>query len=476
MLKLYNKLTKKLEPFKPIKKNHVSMYVCGPTVYHDIHIGNARTFLAFDVIKRYLIYRGYTVQHVQNITDVGHLTEDDLQQDKLIKAAKKEKITPLDIAKKYTKRYQSAMKQLNWIPPDIEPKASKCIDGMIKLTQKLLKKGHAYDVDGTIYFDTTSFENYGKLSGNTIAQLEAGASERIKRSTIKKKRNPHDFALWFKAPPKHVMKWNSPFSVGYPGWHIECSVMSSQHLGQPFDIHGGGKDLIFPHHENEIAQSEAAHNKKFTNYWMHSEFLKINGEKMSKSLGNFHTADEFIEKYGAEVTRYLLISTHYQTELNINDKSVHAAKESLDHLQNTVITVRNKIKSLSPHKDKLFLKKIEKHKTHFIAAMDNNINTAAALAVLFDLSKDLNTYTKSKSSLQAGLDLFLELADVLGLVLEEKFTVPKEIKQLVKNREAARKQKDWDSADKLRKEITKRGYTIDDTDAGTIIRKQSNRK
>jgi cysteinyl-tRNA synthetase len=472
MLKIYNKLTKKLEPFKPIKKNHVKMYVCGPTVYHDIHIGNARTFLQFDVIKRYLIYSGFNVQHIQNITDVGHLTEDDLQQDKLIKAAKKEKVAPLDIAKKYTKRYQSAMKKLNWIPPDVQPKASKCIKGMIELTEKLIKKGHAYSIDGTIYFDTTSFKNYGKLSGNTITKLEAGASERIKKSTIKKKRNPHDFALWFKAPLKHVMKWNSPWGLGYPGWHIECSVMSSQHLGQPFDIHGGGKDLIFPHHENEIAQSEAAHSRKFANYWMHSEFLKIKGEKMSKSLGNFHTADEFINKYGAQVTRYMLISTHYQTELNINDKSVHTAQESLSHLKNTVLTVRNKIKTLPPKVDNAFLKKVKQHKSHFSAAMDNNFNTAAALAALFDLSKDLNTYTKSKTSLQTGLEAFLELADVLGLILEEKILISTEVRQLVKSREAARKDKDWDSADALRKQIKKCGYNVDDTDTGPIIKKR----
>ncbi|MFC1801195.1 cysteine--tRNA ligase [Nanoarchaeota archaeon] len=471
MIKVFNTLGKKKQILKPIKDKQITMYSCGPTVYDFIHIGNARTFLAFDVIARYLKYRGYKVKHIQNITDVGHLTEDEVRQDKMLKAAQKEKVSPLDLAKKYTQKYFEAMEKLNWDKPDISPKASEHVQEMIKLVEILIKKGFAYEVDGTVYFDVSKFKKYGKLSGNTLEKLEAGASERMKKETIQEKHSPHDFALWFKAPEEHALKWKSPWGLGYPGWHIECSAMSAKYLIQPFDIHGGGKDLIFPHHENEIAQAEAATGKKFVNYWLHSEYLKIDGQKMSKSQGNFFTAEEFMEKHSPMLTRFFLISKHYQTELNITDQAIQSAKEGLDKLKNTITSVKHKIKNAKSGKDESFLKKINQHQEKFIKEMDNNFNTPGAFAAIFDLAKDLNSSGQSKEALQAGLNLLLELTGVLGLVLEEKTIVPKKVEELVQKREKARAEKDWTLSDQLRDQIKELGYQIDDTKEGTIVKK-----
>ncbi len=472
MIKVFNTLGKKKQILKPIKNKTITIYSCGPTVYDFIHIGNARTFLAFDTIARYLKYRGYKVKHIQNITDVGHLTEDEVRQDKMLKAAQKEKVSPLDLAKKYTQKYFEAMDKLNWDKPDVSPKASEHVKEIIQLVEILLKKGYAYEVDGTIYFDVSKFKKYGKLSGNTLEKLEAGASERMKKEVIKEKHSPHDFALWFKAPEEHALKWKSPWGLGYPGWHIECSVMSAKYLGQTFDIHGGGKDLIFPHHENEIAQSEAATGKPFAKYWLHSEYLKINGQKMSKSKGNFFTAEEFMEKHSPQLTRYFLISKHYQTELNITDAAVQAAQEGLDKLKNTVATLKHKIKNSPKGKDDSFIKQLNKHKEKFIKEMDNNFNTPGAFAAIFDLAKDLNIYEGNQQTLQAGLDILLELTDVLGIILEEKQDkIPKKIQDLITKREWARSEKKWEESDKLRNQINKLGYSVKDTKEGTLIKK-----
>jgi len=474
MIKVFNTLGKKKQILKPIKDKQITMYSCGPTVYDFIHIGNARTFLAFDIIARYLKYRGFKVKHIQNITDVGHLTEDEVRQDKMLKAAKKEKVSPLDLAKKYTQKYFEAMEKLNWEKPDQSPKASENVKEIIKLVEILVKKGFAYEVDGTIYFDISKFKKYGKLSGNTLEKLEAGASERIKKEIIKEKHSPHDFALWFKAPEEHALKWKSPWGMGYPGWHIECSVMSAKYLGQTFDIHGGGKDLIFPHHENEIAQSEAATGKPFAKYWLHSEYLKINGQKMSKSKGNFFTAEEFMEKYSAMFTRFFLISKHYQTELNITDKAIQAAQEGFEKLKNTVVSLKHQIKNAASGRiDEQFLKEIQEHKEKFIKEMDNNFNTPGAFAAIFDLTKDLNIYEGNKQTLQAGLNLLLELTGVLGLIIEEKQEkIPQKVQDLVEKREWARSEKNWQESDQLREQIKKLGYEIKDTKEGTIIKRK----
>jgi len=473
MIKVFNTLGKKNEYIKPLKKNNqIRLYSCGPTVYNLIHIGNARTFLVFDVIKRYLKYHGFKVKHVSNITDVGHLTEDQLREDKMLKAAEKEHITPQKLAQKYTEKYFQAMEKLNWEKPDLSPKATDHIKEMIKTVETLLKKGYAYEIDGTVYFDISKFKDYGKLSGNTLEKLEAGASARIKKEKIEQKHHPHDFALWFKAPKEHAMKWQSPWGLGYPGWHIECSVMSSKYLGQPFEIHGGGKDLIFPHHENEIAQAEAATGKQFARYWLHSEYLKINGQKMSKSKGNFYTAEEFMDKHGPMFTRFFLISKHYQTELNITEKAIQSAKEGFDKISNTLINLKHKIKNSPKGKpDSRFLKEIKKHREKFTREMNSNFNTPGAFAAIFDLTKDLNVIEGNQQTLQAGLDLLLELTGVLGLVFEEKQAFPKKVRDLVAKREWARSEKKWDEADKLRLEIKKLGYQVDDTKEGTIVRK-----
>lgn len=471
MIKVFNTLGKKKQILKPLKEKQITMYSCGPTVYDFIHIGNARTFLAFDVIARYLKYRGYKVKHVSNITDVGHLTEDQLLEDKMLKAAAKEKVTPLELSKKYTKKYFEAMDKLNWERPDYSPKATEHIKEMIEVVETLLKKGFAYEVDGTIYFNISKFKDYGKLSGNTLEKLETGGSARIKKEEMAEKRHPHDFALWFRAPPEHLMKWKSPWGMGYPGWHIECSAMSSKYLGKTFDIHGGGKDLIFPHHENEIAQSEASTGKPLAKYWLHSEYLKINGQKMSKSLGNFFTAEEFISKHGAQLTRYFLISKHYQTELNITDEAVNSAKEGFEKLKNTIVAVKHKIANSAQGIDKRVVKEFEGHKLEFVKEMDNNFNTPGGLAAIFDLARDLNIYEGEAGTLEKGLEILLELTDVLGLVLFEEVKVPKKVQDLVAKREWARSEKKWDEADKLRSEIVKLGYSVDDTKEGTIVKK-----
>src|SRR3990172_11863564 len=337
VLKLFNTLTRKKQPFQPADGKRVRMYVCGPTVYNYIHIGNARTFLTFDVLKRYLRYKGHEVLHVQNITDVGHLTEDDLAEDKLIRKAKEENVSPLQIAGHYTEAYFRDIERLRIERAAVNPKATEHIDGMVPATEELIRRGHAYAVNGSVYFDVGSYPEYGKLSRLPQEQLLAGG--RVEAREVK--RAPMDFALWKRAEAGHAMRWPSPWGEGYPGWHIECSVMSAQYLGVPFDLHGGGKDLIFPHHENEIAQAEGQFGKEFARFWLHSEFLLVNGEKMSKSKGNFFTAKEVMDRFTPEATRFFLISAHYRTELNLTDEGLAAARNTVERLQEFIVRLRS---------------------------------------------------------------------------------------------------------------------------------------
>jgi cysteinyl-tRNA synthetase len=469
MIRLYSTLTRKKENFKPQRKNKVGMYVCGPTVYDFIHIGNARTFVAFDVIRRYLEYKGYKVTFISNITDVGHLTEDEAREDRIVKKAKKEKVSPKEIAKLYTKEFLKDMTALNIRKPTYLPRATKHIKEMIKLVQTLIKRGYAYETNSNVYFSIKKFKDYGKLSGVSLKQLKAGA--RVKAG--EGKRNPGDFALWIKAPKEHLMKWKSPWGVGYPGWHIECSVMAIKYYGKTLDIHGGGRDLIFPHHENEIAQSEAANNKPFVKYWLHTGWLLMKGEKMAKSVGNILTAREIIKKYGAGPLRYFLVSSQYRTDTNLTEKTIKSAKLSYERLRETKDKLKFRImRSRSGPIDKRFLFRLGKQRDKFIHAMDDDFNTPKALASIFDLMKEINKYKgNGRATLKKTLDIFLELTNVLGLLEKEEERIPEKIMKLVKEREKARKEKDYKRSDKVRIQLKKEGWEVQDTSHGPKVKR-----
>jgi len=461
-LQFYNDLSKKIEVFKPINKNKVLIYVCGPTCYSDIHIGNARTFLTFDLLKKYLKYKGYKVVHVQNITDVGHLTEDEARKDKVVAQAEKEHITPLEISKKYSERYFEVLKKLDIEKADFNPKATENIKEILEMAQKLIKLGYAYAVNGSIYFRTRKFKDYGKLCGNILENMYAGARIEVN----KEKEDPYDFALWKNASPEHAMKWKSKFGLGYPGWHIECSVMALKHLGKTIDIHGGGKDLIFPHHENEIAQSEAYNKKKFVNYWIHSEFLKINNEKMSKSLGNFLTAEDAIKKWGSNVVRYFLISHHYRTEINITDEAVESKKKELERLQEFIL----RLKEVKGKKGKDIKKHLAKLKRDFEKHLDLDLNISAALGSLFEFVSEtyklMNKNLLIKKNSDEILKFLKKIDAVLGVLDFKEKKIDQKVLKLIKEREDARKRKDFSTADNIRKELKSLGIIVEDTKEG----------
>ncbi len=467
-LKLYNTLTRKKEAFKPLDGKTVRMYVCGPTVYNFIHIGNARTFVAFDVVRRYLAYKGYKVVYVQNITDVGHLTTDDLEEDKIIRQAQEEKVTPEQIAEHYTKAYFSDIDRLRIQRPDVSPKATAHIKEMLEAVGLLLKNGHAYEAKGSIYFDVASFPGYGKLSKLPQDQLLAGARVDV----LEEKKHPADFALWKKAEKGHAMRWPSPWGEGFPGWHIECSVMSAKYLGMPFDIHGGGKDLIFPHHENEIAQSECAYGKEFVRTWLHSEFILVNGEKMSKSKGNFFTAQEIMDRFTPEATRFFLISSHYRTEINLTDEALESAKAAVGRFQDFIVRLQSvRAGAANPGVKAL----IEKARRGFESAMDDDLNMAEALGRIFDFMKGVNILIQDgklgKQDAARVLEFLKEMDSVLGVMRFDAEDVPQDVRKLIRERDDARKRKDYAHSDEIRQRIRELGYVIEDTPEGARVKK-----
>jgi len=463
-LKVFNTLTKRKEEFVPLEKGKVRMYVCGPTVYDNIHIGNARSFVAFDVIRRYLEYKGYDVTYVSNITDVD---------DRTIGRTKKTKTSLQELGEKYSDSYFEDIAKLGIRRPDISPRATQHISEIISLIQTLVEKGYAYVVDGDVYYDVSKFEDYGKLSGNKKEALEAGARIEVDP----RKKNPADFALWKSKKPKEPA-WMSPWGEGRPGWHIECSVMSMKYLGETFDIHGGGKDLIFPHHENEIAQSEVATKKPFVKYWLHNEWLIVEGRKMSKSLGNFITAHDAIGKYGPQTVRFFLASVHYRAPMDFNDADVKQAKRNLEKILNAVESL-SKLRETEHEKvgDDQLLQEAEKAKQKFEEAMDDDFNTALAVSALFDLVKEINKYTETKTEIEAKtkrkvLEIVRRLAeDVLGVTLERP---EPESEKLVDNlvsltlelRQQMRERNDWKTADEIRKKLQVLGLDIEDTPKG----------
>jgi cysteinyl-tRNA synthetase len=464
-LRVFNTLTKRKEEFVPVEKGKVGMYVCGPTVYDYIHIGNARSFVAFDVIRRYLEYKGYKVTYISNLTDVD---------DKTIRRAKETRISLQQLGEKYSDAYFNDLTKLGIKKPNINPRATQHIEEIINIIQTLIDKEYAYVVDGNVYYDISKFEDYGKLSGNKAEALEAGARIEVDPH----KRNPADFALWKMRKPGEPA-WNSPWGKGRPGWHIECSVMSMKYLGKTLDIHAGGKDLIFPHHENEIAQSEAATGKPFAKYWLHNEWLTVNGEKMSKSLGNFITAHEAIEKYGSQVVRLFLASVHYRSPIDFNDRSLKQAERNLEKLLNAM----EKFDALRERERKRaggeeLLKQVEKIRQKFEEAMDADFNTALAVSALFSLTREINQYVKDHVEIRAevkkkiiGIAKRL-VEDVLGIKMERR---KPETDKLVENlmnliidiRRQMREREDWKTADKIRAKLRALGLVLEDTLEGT---------
>lgn len=458
MLKLYNTLTRKKEDFKPIHKGKVGMYVCGPTVYWYQHIGNLRTYIFSDILKRVLNYNGFKVKHIMNVTDVGHLTSDaDEGEDKIEKAAKKEGKKAQEIANHYLKIFKKDFKKLNISEPNIWCKATEHIKEQIELIKKLEKKNYTYKTSDGIYFDTSKFKNYGKLAKLDIEGLKAG-----KRIGIGEKKNKTDFALWkfSEKPGVRQQEWKSPWGIGFPGWHIECSAMSIKYLGEHFDIHTGGTDHIPIHHTNEIAQSEAATGKKFVNYWIHGAFLTSKGEKVSKSKGGLYTIPELEEKGFSPLDfRYLCLATHYRKLLNFSLEILNSAKNSHQRLKNIIFEIKKS-------KDKKNKKNIEIVKKQFLEILDDDLNTSKALSFLWDILREDRLNDSEK------YELALEFDKVFGLNLdkEEKIKIPMAVKRLIAEREKMRKKKDWKKADELRKKINKLGYAIDDTEKGSVVR------
>ncbi|MCS7233444.1 MAG: cysteine--tRNA ligase [Synergistetes bacterium] len=460
-----NTLTKRKEPFRTIESGKVRMYVCGPTVYNYFHIGNARPFIIFDIARRYMEYKGYVVKYVQNFTDID---------DKIIKRAHEEGKTWKEIAEKYIEAYFEDADALKIKRASYYPKATEHIKEMIELVSKLIDKGHAYVTDGDVYYDVLSFPEYGKLSGKPISELEAGA--RIEPDP--KKKNPLDFALWKRAKEGEPY-WDSPWGKGRPGWHIECSAMSMKHLGETIDIHAGGEDLIFPHHENEIAQTEGVTGKPFCNFWLHNGYLLINEEKMSKSLGNILTARELREKYAPEVLRLFMLSAHYRHPINFSDETLKQAESGQKRIQNAMFNLKDAFNSselLNPSskEDFKFSEEIEKSKLRFEESMDDDLNTPEALASIFELVKSINTYlteaiNPKKGLLEKAIAFLNNVNEIFGIIrTEEKLPLEIiEIERLIKEREEARKERNWEKADSIRKYLLSKGIILEDTPTGT---------
>lgn len=474
MLKVYNTLTKQKEEFKPLKEGQVSIYVCGVTPYNHPHIGNARPFVTWDVIKRYFTHLGYKVKHIQNFTDVD---------DKIIRTANQEGVNWSDISTKYINSYFEVMDKLHVKHADTYPKVSQTIPEIIDMISVLIDKGYAYELNGDVYFSVEKFKGYGKLSGRKLEDMMAGARIEVNES----KHNPMDFALWKAAKPGEPF-WESPWGNGRPGWHIECSTMSLKYLGKTFDFHGGGSDLIFPHHENEIAQSQAycGDDHSFARYWLHNGFITINQEKMSKSLGNFFTVKEILDKYPAEVLRFFIVSTHYCSPLDFSDARLDEATTSLNRLKNALDNLKELAKNTTDATSgEELIAKAKQCKQNFFEAMDDDFNTALAIANMFDLSKEINIYYNevtsgkvacSKVAVDTALDVFSEMADIIGILEEDDNSaddglVDNLMNLIIDIRQNARKNKDWATADKIRDELKNIGITLEDSPTGVRWKK-----
>ena len=463
-LYVYNDLTRKKEEFAPVEKGKVKFYVCGPTVYDYFHIGNARPFVVFDTFRRYLEYLGYQVTFVQNFTDID---------DKMIKRANERGITVAELAEEFIEAYFEDVKALGVNPATVHPRATQEIDTIIKIISALIKNGHAYEADGDVYFSVDSFKEYGKLSKQSIEDLQSGA--RVEPG--ERKKNPLDFALWKSAKPGEP-KWTCPWGEGRPGWHIECSAMSTKYLGKTIDIHGGGSDLIFPHHENEIAQSECANNAQFVKYWLHNAYLLINSEKMSKSLGNFLTVREIRKKINPLVLRFFLLSAHYRSPLNFTEEALMQAKSALERIHISYNDMQFALNNrMDGDKSELLKNATIGAKTKFEEAMNDDFNTAKAFAVIFDFIKTLNIYLKEnqtvdKESLKFAEEFFSVTNNILGYLPKDTNENELNIDALIQERNEARKNKDFKRSDEIRDMLLKQGIIIEDTKEGTRWRRQ----
>jgi cysteinyl-tRNA synthetase len=489
-LMLYNSLTRRKEEFKPLEKGKAGIYVCGPTVYGHAHLGHAKSYVSFDILVRYLRYLGYSVTYVQNITDVGHLTDDaDEGEDKIAEAAKQEKKHPMALAESYTRSYFDDMDELSCLRPDISPRASGHIIEQIELVKTLLEKGYAYEVNGSVYFDVSKFENYGKLSGRNTDEMLAGA--RVEVSTDKK--NPVDFALWKKAEPNHIMQWPSPWGMGFPGWHLECSVMSMKYLGKTIDIHGGGLENQFPHHECEIAQSEAANDAQFVRYWLHNNMVTVDNQKMGKSLNNFITLkqafsgthERLTRSYDPLAVRQLILNSHYRSPLDFSDAALFAAQSGYERIADTVKELRKRIDQASegePEGEVVNQLKLLREK--FETAMNDDLNTSVALSVIFELVRFayvlLGESTNTRGTLESINEVFSRLGgDVLGIVKDEYIDASAADTELmsrlvnifIEERGELRKKRDYPAADAIRQRLEEIGVVLEDKPDGTVWRK-----
>ena len=469
-LKIYNTLTRKKEEFIPLKKGEVGMYVCGPTVYNYIHIGNARPFVIFEVVRRFLKFKGYKVKYIQNLTDID---------DKMINKAKELKITVSQLAEKFIREYFIDADSLNIERADVHPRATEHIKEIIELVKGLEEKGYAYEIDGDVFFDVSKFKDYGKLSGQNIEELQEGARVEVDE----RKKESIDFSLWKKAKEGEPC-WESPWGKGRPGWHIECSAMSMKYLGKSFDIHAGGSDLIFPHHENEIAQSEAYTNQQFVKYWMHNGYLCLNNQKMSKSLGNIMKVRDISQKYKEEIIRYFILSAHYRSPLNFSEEQLQQAESSLQRLNNIIFNVKHllkqdKFRKSKDKNDNLILEKRRENEQKFIEAMDDDFNTPVALSRLFGFAREVNIYLsspeqKNKEVLEEIIKFYQELAGkLLGILkdFDQEESFEQEIKKLIEDREKARKEKNWVKSDQIRVKLQEKGILLEDTPNGVRWKK-----
>ena len=458
-MKVYNTLTRKKEELVPITPGEIKIYACGPTVYNYIHIGNARPLCIFDILRRYLEYRGYNVKFVQNFTDID---------DKIIRRANEEHVDFSEISERYIKEFWTDADGLNVRHATINPKATENIDAIIQIISTLIEKGYAYEAQGDVYFSTEKFKDYGKLSHQPLEDLEAGA--RIMVGEVK--REPMDFAVWKAAKPGEPA-WDSPWGKGRPGWHIECSAMNWRYLGDTIDIHCGGQDLIFPHHENEIAQSECCNGVPFSHYWMHNGYINVDNVKMSKSLGNFFTVRDVAEKYGYEPIRYLMISSQYRSPINYSVDIIEQCKASLQRLytcRNNLDFALENATDIVPENAEEIKKQLDSRREQFIEAMDDDLNTADGISAVFELVKDINVNvidSKSAELIKYAIDLFDELTNVLGLVYNrDTGSLDEEIEKLIEARQNARKEKNWAEADRIRDELKAQGIVLEDTPQG----------
>ncbi|OZM55883.1 cysteine--tRNA ligase [Lottiidibacillus patelloidae] len=464
-IKIFNSLTREKEMFQPLEEGKVKMYVCGPTVYNYIHIGNARPAIVFDTVRRYLEYRGYEVNFVSNFTDVD---------DKLIKAANQLGEDVNDIAERFIDAYHEDVSALGVERANVHPRVTENMSEIIAFIEQLIEKGYAYESEGDVYFKTKKFEEYGKLSQQSIDDLRLGSRIDIGE----KKQDPLDFALW-KTAKSNEISWESPWGDGRPGWHIECSALAKKYLGETIDIHAGGQDLKFPHHENEIAQSEALSGKTMANYWMHNGYININNEKMSKSLGNFVLVHDIIKKQDPEVIRFLILSVHYRHPINFNDELFESATNGLERIKNAVINLQHRKENTAnlAEESGQWLEKLNAHKETFMKEMDDDFNTANAISVLFELSKDANIYLQEKNvsinTIEAFISLFNEIATVLGIkISSEVELLDEEIERLLEDRIQARKDRNFALADQIRDTLTEKGILLEDTPQGTRWRRK----